>query len=128
MNVEHIQQIFSHYIEKFALLNNNEHDENFNWYITGGFHRLMDEALSAGTSEFPDALLRACKFTQNIIDSYMQPFYGLVEFARKELETVRQMFTDLYGSDITEERVYRCFRLPGERYWYRKRTSTLLQC
>lgn len=99
MNVEHIQQIFSHYIEKFALLNNNEHDENFKWYITGGFHRLMDDALSASISEFPDTLLRACKFTQNIIDSYTQPFYGLVEFARKEPETVRQMFVDLYSGD-----------------------------
>lgn len=36
---------------------------------------------------------------KNIIDSYTQPFYGLVKFAREEPETVQQMFMDLYSDD-----------------------------
>lgn len=37
--------------------------------------------------------------SKNIIDSYTQPFYGLVKFAREEPETVQQMFMDLYSDD-----------------------------
>lgn len=50
-------------------------------------------------NKFEDALYQVKDCSKNIIDSYTQPFYGLVEFARREPETVRQMFIDLY-SDV----------------------------
>lgn len=59
----------------------------------------MDVALSKDGQEFADALYRAKAVTLNIFDSYTQPFHGLVEFARQEPETVKQMFLDLYSDD-----------------------------
>ncbi len=99
MNTEHLQQIFSHYIDKFEYVNNNEHNENYKWYIANEFHQLMDEALGAADSEFAEALMKVCKCSDNIVDSYTQPFYGLVQFAKEEPKTVRKMFLDLYSDD-----------------------------
>ena len=59
----------------------------------------MDEALAADVNGFADALYQVKDCSKNIIDSYTQPFYGLVEFARREPETVQQMFMDLYSDD-----------------------------
>lgn len=96
MNQNNLQQIFSHYTEKFEYINNPENNENYKWKVAKEFRYLMDQALAANTSEFPNALYKAKVSTCNIIDSYTQPFHGLVEFARKEPETVRKMFLDLY--------------------------------
>ena len=46
-----------------------------------------------------DALYRVKECSKNIIDSYTQPFYGLVEFARREPERVQKMFMNLYSDD-----------------------------
>lgn len=58
-----------------------------------------DEALEADVDDFADALYKVKECSKNIIDSYTQPFYGLVKFAREEPETVQQMFMDLYSDD-----------------------------
>ena len=63
------------------------------------FRPLMDEALEADVDDFADALYKVKECSKNIIDSYTQPFYGLVKFAREEPETVQQMFMDLYSDD-----------------------------
>lgn len=94
-----LQQIFSRYIEKFDYLEGGENNENYKWGIAKGFRELMEEALSKDGQEFADALYRAKAVTSNIIDSYTQPFHGLVEFARQEPKTVKQMFLDLYADD-----------------------------
>lgn len=99
MNQNHLQQIFSHYIEKFEEINNPTHNENYKWQVANEFRKLMDEALSKDEMEFAEALYAARAATNNIIDNYTQPFYGLVEFARKEPKTVKQMFLDLYSDD-----------------------------
>ncbi|MDO4304530.1 MAG: hypothetical protein Q4D94_11510 [Bacillota bacterium] len=49
----------------------------------------MDEALAAEVDDFADALYQVKDCSKNIIDSYTRPFYGLVEFARREPETVQ---------------------------------------
>ena len=59
----------------------------------------MDDALAADPDDFAEALYKVKERSKNIIDSYTQPFYGLVEFARREPETVQQMFMDLYSDD-----------------------------
>lgn len=99
MNQNNLQQIFSHYTENFEYVNNPDHDENYKWQVVKQFQILMNEALSANTKDFADTLCKAKTSTRNIIDSYTQPFQGLVEFARKEPETVREMFQDLYADD-----------------------------
>lgn len=99
MNKNQMHQIFAHYIDNFELINDNEHSEYYKWQVCHEFRKLMDEALNADAEDFADALYKVKECSRNIIDSYTQPFYGLVEFARKEPETVQQMFMDLYSDD-----------------------------
>ena len=90
-----MQQILDHYIEKFSYINNTENDENYKWIVAKEFRILMDDALSKEGEVFVGALDKARLATKNMIDNYTQPFYGLVEFAKQEPETVKQMFLDL---------------------------------
>lgn len=99
MNKNQMNQIFAHYIDNFEMLNDKDHEEYYKWQICAQFKDLMDEALEAEPEDFADALYKVKECSVNIIDSYTQPFYGLVEFARREPETVQQMFWDLYSDD-----------------------------
>ncbi len=109
MNENHIQQIFQHYMDNFEYLNsekgpNNEDGPNevYKWYAGKGFRPLMDIALAASAADFPKTLYEALKCSENLIDSYTTPFYGMIDFARREPETVRQMFLDLYEGDQSD--------------------------
>ncbi len=100
MNKVNLQQIFSHYLEKFEYITDkNSNDENYKWFICKKFRKLMDEALEAESEVFASALYKAKAVTANLIDSFTQPFAGLVEFAKHEPETVREMFLNLYSDD-----------------------------
>lgn len=105
MNQNNLQQIFSRYTEKFEYINNPDNDENYKWRVAKEFREYMDIALASGDNEFADALYKAKASTCNIIDSYTQPFHGLVEFARKEPGIVKQMFLDLYSEDGNDLKV-----------------------
>ena len=105
MNKEQVHQVFAHYIDNFEMINNKEHEEYYKWQVCATFKELMDDALGADAEEFADALYRVKVCSENIIDSYTQPFYGLVELARKEPETVQQMFIDLYSDDNGDVKV-----------------------
>lgn len=96
MNDIHMQQIFKHYIDGFEKLNNSEHMEYYKWQIVKKFRRMMDEVLKSDNASFPDKLMEVKKITLNLVDSYTQPFYGLVKFAEKEPDTVRRMFLRLF--------------------------------
>lgn len=91
MNNNHLQQIFAHYIDRFEELNNFEHREYYKWQIAKRFHKEMDDALSSSDSELPAKLYELKKLSANLIDSYTQPFHGLVKFAEEEPQTVREM-------------------------------------
>ncbi len=100
MNKKNIKQIFSHYLDKFEYITDkNGNDENYKWFIAKKFRVLMDDALTKEGDEFAQALYKVKIATKNIIDSYTQPFLGLVEFAKHEPETVKQMFINLYSDD-----------------------------
>ena len=105
MNKEQMHQIFAHYIDNFEMINDKEHTEYYKWQVCAEFKSLMDEALVADAEDFADALYKVKVCSSNIIDSYTQPFYGLVELARKEPETVQQMFSDLYSDDKGDVKV-----------------------
>lgn len=99
MNTQHLQQIIDNYLGRFEELNDPVHMEYYKWQIAFRFKKLMDEALETSAEAFPGKLYEVKKLTENMIDSYTQPFNGLVEFARKnESETVRQMFRDLFSA------------------------------
>lgn len=99
MNDNHVQLIFAHYIEQFERINNTKHQEYYKWQIIKAFRDEMETALAASEGAFSAKLYELKKLSYNLIDSYTQPFYGLVKFAEKEPETVRQMFLDLYSDD-----------------------------
>ena len=99
MNDNHVQLIFAHYIEQFERINNTKHQEYYKWQIIKVFRDEMETALAAPEGAFSAKLYELKKLSYNLIDSYTQPFYGLVKFAEKEPETVRQMFLDLYSDD-----------------------------
>ena len=105
MNDNNVQQIFSHYIEKFEYINSPKCQEYYKWKIAKRFPSMMNEALAALSEDFSAKLYEVKKLSSNLIDSYTQPFYGLVKFAQREPETVRAMFKALYaddGGDITK--------------------------
>lgn len=99
MNGTHFNQIVAHYIDRFEYINDKDHREYYKWEIAGKFHDLMDAALGASNADLPKALYAAKRLSENLIDSYTQPFNGLVEFSKREPETVRRMFLDLYADD-----------------------------
>ncbi len=100
MNKNNILQIFNNYIADFEVINNDENNENFKWYAAFDFPSLMEKALEKNGSPFATALSKVKKCTGNLIDGkILQPFAALVALARKEPDTVKQMFLDLYEDD-----------------------------
>ncbi len=99
MNRDNLHQIFGEYIDKFEFVNNVEHMEYFKWQVCREYPVLMKKALETSMENFSSALSEVRKCTKNIIDSYTQPFMGLVELAQKEPEAVRKMLIDLYADD-----------------------------
>lgn len=101
MNKESLHQLFQHYIDRFAFLNNDEQEEYYKWQVCREFPVLMREALEADKAAFSKKLNEVRKSTYNIIDSYTQPFAGLVDLAREDLEAtnVQEMLKDLYADD-----------------------------
>ncbi|MCR4621964.1 MAG: hypothetical protein K5663_07770 [Clostridiales bacterium] len=106
MNNQHLQQIIDNYITRFVELNAPGNEEYYKWQIIWQFRPMMDEALAAKDEDFSTKLYSVKKLTSNLIDSYTQPFNGLVEFSKKEPATVRTMFTELFqvaGEDIKKK-------------------------
>ena len=99
MNTRNLSQIISNYIDKFEYINGKEHQEYYKWEIAKAFKPMMDAALALSDEDLPEKLMEVKRLTYNLIDSYTQPFYGLVKFSEEEPQTVREMFLDLYSGD-----------------------------
>ncbi len=118
MNRKHLQQIIDHYLSRFEELNGPVHMEYYKWQIAYRFKTLMDEALNGPIEEFPARLNVVKTLTENLIDSYTQPFNGLVEFSKIEPETVREMFRKLLrvAEAETEEKQTAYFQFLDESH------------
>ncbi|SKB47165.1 hypothetical protein SAMN06296386_101126 [Lachnospiraceae bacterium] len=99
MNKDILHQIFTRYIERFDYINDSAHEEYYKWQVCHEFPDLMKKALESDSNEFAKALYEVKKATYNIIDSYTQPFSGLVDLAKSEPESVRRILIDLYAGD-----------------------------
>lgn len=108
MNEQNIRRIFANYIEKFDLLNGSVHQEYFKWQIAKQFKPMMDVALSAPADDLPAELAKLQKLTVWLIDNRrIQPFNGIVQYSKREPETVRSMFRSLLtGDDQLQNRIY----------------------
>lgn len=96
MNKEKMNVIFNKYIEKFDIINDkNTNNETYKWEIANKF-----QSFNVDAENFADMLGQMLKISSNLIDSSQQlPFYALVQYARKEPETVREMFKKLYADE-----------------------------
>ena len=95
MNKNNIQAIFKKYIDNFEILNNEKNDETYKWEIAQEFQNFDVEV-----ADFAEMLGHMWKVSDNLIDNSQQlPFYALVDYARKEPETVREMFRKLYAEE-----------------------------
>ena len=90
-----LNQIFTAYINKFHFLNEPPRSEGYKWYSVVQFKDVFD----LDAPDFVAMLKKARQVTYNIIDSYNQPFGGLVKLAEKEPEVVREMFRALFKDD-----------------------------
>lgn len=97
MNRKNLNQIFDAYIQYFELLNDSRNDESYKWRAIIDFHKAFD--LTVSDNALAGMLKEARNATVNLIDSYTQPFGGLVELAKREPGTVRTMLVALLKDD-----------------------------
>ena len=98
MNKNNLNAIFKKYIDNFEVLNNEKNDETYKWEIAAEFQKF-----DVDTEDFAEMLNHMWRATDNFIDSSQQlPFYALVDYARKEPETVREMFRKLYAEEVMD--------------------------
>ena len=97
MNRKNLNQIFNSYIQHFEVLNNSQNDESYKWRAIVDFQKVFD--LTTPGEAFAEMLKEARNATANLIDSYTQPFGGLVDLARREPEKVRAMLAALLKED-----------------------------
>lgn len=97
MNPQKFQELTDHYIAAFEMTNGPQHTEYYKWRIAKAFRPMMEEAMAASDAELSQKLYAVKRMTANLIDSYTQPFSGLVNFAKEEPGTVRGMFRDLFA-------------------------------
>lgn len=98
MNLKNLNLIFENYISRFESFNEPKgSNESYKWFAVHNFQ----DAFDIDAPDFAAMLKKACRATENLIDSYMQPFSGLVVMAEKdgEAETIREMFRLLYADD-----------------------------
>ena len=100
MDKDALHIIFSEYMKRFEELNDSSHAEYFKWIAAKKFKPAVDEALAASSNDFAQKLNEARKVTSVLIDGgHTQPFYGLVKFAERDPEAVREMFQSLFAED-----------------------------
>ncbi len=99
MNSKQLDKIFENYINRFDLINDEAHREYYKWQICDQFPGLMKTALSTDDTNFAKALNEVKKCTQNVIDSQIQPFWGLVKIAEDQPAEVKRLLTNLYFED-----------------------------
>ena len=95
MNKKHLNQIFEAYIKNFQEMNSYPASEYYKWSAILEFQDVFD----LDAPDFYAMLKKAKLATKNVIDSFNQPFGGLVKFAEQEPETVRTMFRALFVDD-----------------------------
>ena len=89
MNKERLEQIFQRYLEKFDEMNITESSEWYKWKVAKDFPEVMNQALASADEAFPDALRKAERVTEDLLDNqYVYPFSGLCQIADKEPGTV----------------------------------------
>jgi len=123
LNSNSLNGLIASYIEHFERINNNINNENYKWCAIVDFQAAFD--LSAADDAFADMLKKSRDATSNLIDSSTQPFFGLVQLAKREPAAIRSLLKALLADDggnlsLRQERINAfvagCDRLT-ERYF-----------
>lgn len=100
MDYERLNQILTHYIERFDELNNNTNREYYKWEIAAQFRPMIDEALAADEASFVAKLSSVVTLTEQTIDNQFElSFHALIDYAKEDVETVRSMLKELLWTD-----------------------------
>ena len=97
MNSNSLNGLIASYIEHFERINDAINNENYKWCAVAGFQAAFD--LSAPDDAFADMLKKSRDATSNLVDSSTQPFYGLVQLAKREPAAIRRLLKDLLADD-----------------------------
>ena len=98
MNKGNLQRLLNNYIDNFEMINNKENNETYKWEIAQEF-----QSFNVDAEDFSEMLSQMCKLSGNLIDNSQQlPFYAMVEYSRREPETVREMFRSLYADEYID--------------------------
>lgn len=98
MNIKNLNSVIQTYLDNYAFVNDNEHQEYYKWEAFKHFadHWDIDE------KDFASMFKESMKLTYNLINnSRVSPTNGIVKLAEiPELtETIRDMFKELYEPD-----------------------------
>lgn len=95
MNKRNLYEIFDKYIKNYDFINQKGHEEYYKWRIAQEFQQFDIEA-----DNIVSMLSKMNKISFNLINgSQRRPFDGIVQFAKREPETVRKMFRDLFADE-----------------------------
>lgn len=102
MNYELLQKLIDSYIEKYSLMNNQEHHEIYKWTAVSNFQKYWD----IDAENFGKMFKKALSESENLVDdNVMQPGRG-IDFLCKQgdewMERVRDAFRDLLAIDNSD--------------------------
>lgn len=96
MNKERLNKLIDIYIDKFAMINNDVHDENMKWKAVYHFKKNFD----INASDFYEMFKYAMSESSIIINNgTVQPINGILKLISHEPETMRRMFAELFEAD-----------------------------
>jgi len=96
MNYENLHLLIDHYIEKYDIISDEINNESYKWEAVEHFQQHWNLEAEDFSTMFKEALRK----TDNLIDNKtVQPTAGILEIAKYEPETIREMFQRLYTED-----------------------------
>ncbi len=96
MNTERLNKLIGIYIDKFDMINNDEHDENMKWKAVYHYKNNFD----INASDFYEMFKYAMSESSIIINNgTVQPVNGILKLITYEEDAVRGLFAMLYEDD-----------------------------
>lgn len=96
MNLDRLEKLINIYIDKFNVINNQEHNENMKWKAVYHFKKNFD----IDAPNFYEMFKYAMSESSIVINNgTVQPVNGILKLISHEEETMRKLFAMLYEDD-----------------------------
>ena len=99
-------ELFRWYIEKFDILTDSHNNETYKWAACQQFKNCWNP----DRDDFSEMLKEALGSLGNVTDATVSPRRSIVEIAKHEPETVREMFLALFSDGELSSRINRFIR------------------